>query len=75
MQFCLDWFGNANHVAENQLKSLDGSFGWKVNTLRDGFVICQGDFNEIYLRALNDKNIRAQLEQRSRVSTDIIPGI
>ena len=63
MQFCLDWFGNVKYVAENQSKSLDGSFGWKDDTLRDGFVVCQGEFNKIYLRALNDKGIRDQLEQ------------
>lgn len=63
MQFCLDWFGSVNYVAENQSKGLDGSFGWKDDTLRDGFVICSGEFNEIYLRALNDKGIRDKLEQ------------
>ena len=63
MQFCLDWFGNVNYVAENQSKSLDGSFSWKDDTLRDGFVICQDTFNEIYLRALTDENIRQQMEQ------------
>ena len=63
MQFCLDWFGNVNYVAENQSKNLDGSFGWKDDTLRDGFVVCQDEFNKIYLRALNDKGIRDQLEQ------------
>ena len=63
MQFCLDWFGSVNYVAENQSKNLDGSFGWKDDTLRDGFVICQDEFNKIYLRALNDKGIRDQLEQ------------
>ena len=63
MQFCLDWFGSVKYVAENQSKNLDGSFGWKDDTLRDGFVICQGEFNQIYLRALNDKDILDQLEQ------------
>ena len=63
MQFCLDWFGSVNYVAENQSKNLDGSFGWKEDTLRDGFVICQGEFNKMYLRALNDKGIREKLEQ------------
>lgn len=63
MQFCLDWFGSVNYVAENQSKGLDGSFAWKDDTLQDGFVICQNEFNKIYLRALNDKGIRDQLEQ------------
>jgi len=63
MQFCLDWFGSVNYVAENQSKGLDGSFAWKDDTLQDGFVICQSEFNKIYLRALNDKGIRDQLEQ------------
>ena len=62
MKFCLDWFGNVSYIAENQSKNLDGSFGWKDDTLRDGFVICQGSFNVIYLRALLDANVRAQLE-------------
>ena len=62
MQFCLDWFGNVNYVAENQSKNLDGSVSWKDDTLRDGFVICQGSFNAIYLRALLDANVKAQLE-------------
>ena len=63
MQFCLDWFGNVSYVAENQSKNLDGSFGWLDDTLRDGFVICQDDFNKIYLRALLDENVRQQMEQ------------
>jgi len=62
-QFCLDWFGSVNYVAENQSKNLDGSFGWKDDTLRDGFVICQNEFNKIYLRALSDEGIRNQLEK------------
>ena len=63
MQFCLDWFGNVSYIAENQSKNLDGSFAWKDDTLRDGFVICQDDFNQIYLRALLDENVRQQMER------------
>ena len=63
MQFCLDWFGNVSYIAENQSKNIDGSVAWKENTLRDGFVICQNTFNQIYLRALIDPTVRVQLEQ------------
>ena len=63
MQFCLDWFGNVSYIAENQSKNMDGSVAWEENTLRDGFVICQDTFNQIYLRALIDPTVRAQLEQ------------
>ncbi len=63
MQFCLDWFGNVSYIAENQSKNMDGSVSWKENTLRDGFVICQNEFNQIYLRALIDPRVRSQLEQ------------
>ena len=63
MRFCLDWFGNVNYVAENQSKNIDGSVAWKENSLRDGFVICQDTFNQIYLRALIDPAVREQLEQ------------
>ena len=63
IQFCLDWFGNVSYIAENQSKNVDGSVSWKENSLRDGFVICQDTFNEIYLRALTDPTVRSQLEQ------------
>ena len=63
MQFCLDWFGNVSFISENQSKGIDGSINWKANSLRDGFVICQDAFNQIYLRALLDPIVRAQLEQ------------
>jgi len=63
MQFCLDWFGNVSYIAENQSKNMDGSVAWKENTLRDGFVLCQDTFNQIYLRALLDPTTRAQLEK------------
>ena len=63
IQFCLDWFGDVSYIAENQSKNIDGSVAWKENTLRDGFVICQDGFNQIYLRALLDPIVRAQLEQ------------
>ena len=63
MQFCLDWFGNVSYIAENQSKNLDGSVAWKENSLRDGFVICQDTFNQIYLRALIDPIVRSKLEQ------------
>ena len=63
IQFCLDWFGNVSYIAENQSKNVDGSVSWKENSLRDGFVICQDAFNEIYLRALTDPTVRSQLEQ------------
>ena len=52
MQFCLDWFGNVSYIAENQSKNMDGSVAWEENTLRDGFVICQDTFNQIYLLSL-----------------------
>ena len=63
MQFCLDWFGNVNYIAEDQSKGIDGSVAWEENSLRDSFVICQDIFNQIYLRALIDPTVREQLEQ------------
>lgn len=63
MQFCLDWFGNVNYVTNDQSKTLDGSVSWKEDSLRDGFVICQGTFNDIYLRSLVDRSMRPKLEE------------
>ena len=63
MSFCLDWFGNVSYVTNGQSKGLDGSVSWKEETLRDGFVICQGTFNDIYLRSLIDQSIRPKLEK------------
>ena len=63
MSFCLDWFGNVSYVTNDQSKGLDGSVSWKEETLRDGFVICQGTFNDIYLRSLIDQSIRPKLEK------------
>ena len=62
IRFCLDWFGKVSYVANDQSKGLDGSISWKQGSLRDGFLICQDRFNQIYLRSLIDENMRLELE-------------
>ena len=61
--FCLDWFGNVSYIANDQSKTLDGSVSWEKGSLRDGFVLCQDRFNQIYLRSLIDKSMRSELEK------------
>ena len=62
VNFCLDWYGQVNYIAENQSKNLDGTQSWSKGSQRDGFVICSSGFNIIYLRALYQEEMREQIK-------------
>ena len=50
--FCFDWFAQVSFIYDDQSKNIDGSQSWLEDSLRDGFVICEFEFNELYISAL-----------------------
>ena len=61
--FCLDWYPQIAYIANDQSKNLDGTISWKEDTLRDGFVICQGRFSRLVYLALENSEVRSKVKR------------
>ena len=61
--FCLDWYPQIAYIANDQSKNLDGTISWKEDTLRDGFVICQGHFSRLVYLALENSEVRSKVKR------------